>query len=203
MKRYCCIGDGGQGESQDPAFELAPGATLQNVILGSPAGDGVHCNGDCHLINVWWEDVGEDAATFLSSSNSASSNYYVTGGGARHASDKIFQHNGPGTVHISNFYAEDAGKLYRACGNCSSSYTRHVTVDNVRVTSTKVVAGINVNWGDTATLRNITVIGDSSHKTIICDKYNGVPKGSEPTHVGSGPDSTNCLYNPDTDVHWS
>src|SRR6185437_11152900 len=43
MKRYCCIGDGGQSESQDPMFELADGATLKNVILGSPAGDGVHC----------------------------------------------------------------------------------------------------------------------------------------------------------------
>jgi hypothetical protein len=112
---------------------------------------------------VWWEDVGEDAATFLGGSN-----YYVTGGGARLASDKIFQHAGPGTVHISGFDAEDAGKLYRACGNCS--YTRHVVVDNVRVTSTKVIAGININWGDTAHFSNITVIGDSSHKTMICDK---------------------------------
>jgi hypothetical protein len=27
----------------------------------------------------------------------------------------------------------------------------------------------------------------------ICDKYNGVPKGSEPTHVGSGADGVNCF----------
>ena len=31
MKTYCCIGDGGQSESQDPMFKLANGATLQNV----------------------------------------------------------------------------------------------------------------------------------------------------------------------------
>lgn len=43
MKTYCCIGDGSQSESQDPMFEIANGGTLQNVILGSPAGDGVHC----------------------------------------------------------------------------------------------------------------------------------------------------------------
>src|SRR3954467_6257427 len=42
MKTYCCIGDGPQSESQDPMFEIANGGTLQNVILGSPAGDGVH-----------------------------------------------------------------------------------------------------------------------------------------------------------------
>ena len=59
--------------------------------------------------------MGEDAATFRGGTN-----YYVIGGGARTASDKVFQHNGPGTVHISGFYAENIGKLYRACGNCST-----------------------------------------------------------------------------------
>ncbi|WP_213450344.1 pectate lyase [Rhizomonospora bruguierae] len=196
MKRYCCIGDGGQSESQDPMFELAAGATIQNVILGAPAGDGIHCLGNCTIRNVWWEDVGEDAATFLGGSD-----YYVIGGGARSASDKIFQHNGPGTVHISGFYAENGGKLYRACGNCSSSYQRHVVVDNVTVTSVKVIAGINVNWGDTARFSRITVLNDASHKTVICDKYNGVPKGSEPTRVGSGADGVNCFYSA-SDITW-
>ncbi|MBB5874231.1 hypothetical protein F4553_007665 [Allocatelliglobosispora scoriae] len=196
MKRYCCIGDGGQGESQDPVFELAPGATIKNVILGAPAGDGIHCLGDCTIQNVWWEDVGEDAATFLGGSN-----YYVIGGGARHASDKVFQHNGPGTVHISGFYTEDIGKLYRACGNCTNSYQRHVVIDNVRVTGTDIVAGINTNWGDTARFTRITVLGDPSHSTIICDKYKGVPKGSEPTHIGSGADGVNCFYST-ADITW-
>jgi hypothetical protein len=185
MKRYCCIGDGGQGESQDPVFELAPGATIQNVILGAPAGDGIHCLGNCTIRNVWWEDVGEDAATFMGGTDS-----YVIGGGARAAADKVFQHNGGGTVHISGFYAENVGKLYRACGNCTNSFERHVVIDNVTVRSTKVVAGININWGDTARFTRITVYGTA----VICDKYNGVPKGSEPTHVGSGADGVNCLY---------
>ena len=187
MKRYCCIGDGGQSESQDPVFELAPGATIKNVIIGAPAGDGIHCLGNCTIQNVWWEDVGEDAATFLGGTD-----YYVIGGGARSASDKVFQHNGPGTVHITGFYAENVGKLYRACGNCSTSYQRHVIIDNVVVRSTKVIAGININWGDTAHFTRITVYGSA----IICDKYNGVPKGSEPTHVGSGADGVNCFYSP-------
>jgi hypothetical protein len=187
MKRYCCIGDGGQGESQDPVFELAPGATIQNVILGAPAGDGIHCEGNCTIRNVWWEDVGEDAATFRGGTD-----YYVIGGGARSASDKVFQHNGGGTVHISGFYAESSGKLYRACGNCSTSYQRHVVMDNVTVRSTKVLAGINTNWGDTARFTRITVYGSAT----ICEKYRGVPKGEEPTKIGEGADGVNCIYSP-------
>ncbi|MFC4534534.1 pectate lyase [Sphaerisporangium dianthi] len=188
MKRYYGIGDGGQSESQDPMFELAPGATIKNVIIGAPAGDGVHCNGNCTIQNVWWEDVGEDAATFLGGSD-----YYVTGGGAKSGADKVFQHNGPGTVHISGFFVGSSGKLYRACGNCSSSYQRHVVMNNIVAQSTKVLAGINTNWGDTARFSNITVYGSSSGISI-CDKYKGVPKGSEPTKIGSGADGVNCIY---------
>lgn len=58
------LGGSGQDEGQDPIFELADGAVLKNVIIGSPAADGVHCKGSCTLQNVWWLDVGEDAATF-------------------------------------------------------------------------------------------------------------------------------------------
>ncbi|HYN93271.1 MAG TPA: pectate lyase [Pilimelia sp.] len=188
MKRYYGIGDGGQSESQDAMFELAAGATLRNVIIGAPAGDGVHCNGNCTLINVWWEDVGEDAATFLGGSS-----YSINGGGAKGASDKIFQHNGPGTLTISNFYAETGGKLYRACGNCSASHQRHVVMNNVTVRGVKVLAGINTNWGDTARFSRIRIIGSLS-STTICEKYNGVPKGSEPTKIGSGADGRNCIY---------
>jgi hypothetical protein len=57
------LGNGDQSENQLPVFELSDGAYLKNVILGSPAADGIHCLGSCTLQNVWWEDVGEDAAT--------------------------------------------------------------------------------------------------------------------------------------------
>jgi hypothetical protein len=188
MKRYCCIGSGSQGESQPAMFDLADGATLKNVIIGSPAGDGVHCEGRCTIQNVWWEDVGEDAATFKGTSGDS----YVIGGGARSASDKVFQHNGSGTVHISNFYAKTIGKLYRACGNCSKSYTRHVIVDSIILDSAKYVVGINTNWGDTAVLRHVTLI--SGKKTHVCAEYKGAPKGSEPTYLKDGVNDKYCQF---------
>jgi hypothetical protein len=188
MKRYCCIGDGTQSESQDPMFELADGAVLKNVIIGSPAGDGVHCLGRCTIQNVWWEDVGEDAATFLGTNGDS----FVIGGGARSASDKVFQHNGSGTVHISGFYAKTIGKLYRGCGNCTVSHERHVVVDNVLLDGAKYVVGININWGDTATLTHITLVNGSS--THICAEYTGVPKGSEPPYLGDGVNDGHCNF---------
>jgi len=192
MRRYCCIGDGGQEESQDPVFQLAAGATLQNVIIGAPAGDGVHCSGPCTLRNVWWEDVGEDAATFRGSGNPS---FLVDGGGARAASDKVFQHNGPGTLTIQNFQASNFGTFYRSCGNCSTQHQRDVVIRNVTLTRPGgTVAGINVNYGDTARFSGVTIVNDSSRSMVICRKYNGNSSGDEPSQVGTGPDSTNCLY---------
>jgi hypothetical protein len=195
LKRFYGTGDlgsGGQDEGQSPLFELANGTTLKNVVLGNPAADGVHCLGTCTLLNVWWEDVGEDAATFKGTS--ASQSMTIDGGGARKASDKVFQHNGPGTMYIRNFQVNDFGKLYRSCGNCKTQYKRNVVVDNVTATVPgKALVGINTNYGDTAKLTRITIVGDSSRKLVPCTKYKGVTSG-EPTQIGSGPDSTNCLY---------
>jgi pectate lyase len=192
LRRYCCIGDGSQEESQDPMFDLSSGATLANVIIGAPAGDGVHCNGPCTLRNVWWEDVGEDAATFRGSGDPQ---FLVDGGGARSASDKIFQHNGPGTVTIQNFQANNFGTFYRSCGNCSTQQQRDVVVRNVTLTRPgSRVVGININFGDTARFSGVTIINDPSRSMIICQKYIGNNTGAEPTQAGSGADNTNCLY---------
>ncbi|HEU5470680.1 MAG TPA: pectate lyase [Actinophytocola sp.] len=192
MRRYCCIGDGGQEEDQDPMFELSSGATLQNVIIGGPAGDGVHCSGPCTLRNVWWEDVGEDAATFRGSGSPA---FLVDGGGARSASDKVFQHNGPGTVTIQNFQAQNFGTFYRSCGNCSTQTRRNVVVRNVTLTRPgNTVAGINTNFGDTARFTGITIINDASRAMVICRKYTGNNTGDEPTQIGTGADGVNCIY---------
>ncbi|WP_405009010.1 pectate lyase [Kitasatospora sp. NBC_01539] len=194
-KRYVgkgALGSGDQSESQPALFELADGAVLQNVVLGDPAADGVHCGGTCTLKNVWWENVGEDAATFKGTS--ASQVMTIDGGGARGADDKVFQHNGPGTMVIKNFRVDDFGKLYRSCGNCKTQYARHVVIDNVMATVPgKKIVGINSNLGDTAKITRLTIVGDTSKKITVCQRFTGVTSG-EPKESGSGPDGTSCLY---------
>ncbi|WP_405815828.1 pectate lyase [Streptomyces sp. NBC_01390] len=187
------LGTDGQAEDQGPLFELADGAVLENVILGDPAADGVHCLGSCTIRNVWWEDVGEDAATFKGKSASAA--YLVDGGGARNADDKVFQHNGAGTVTIRNFQVAAFGKLYRSCGNCETQYQRHVVISGVRATSPgKVLAGVNANYGDTAIISGVTLTGGDSQDITVCQRFRGNSSGAEPTVLGSGPDGTNCRY---------
>ncbi|NJQ00851.1 pectate lyase [Streptomyces zingiberis] len=187
------LGSGGQDEGQKPLFNLADGATLKNVVLGAPAADGVHCAGSCTLQNVWWEDVGEDAATFKGKSSSA--RYTVSGGGARKASDKVFQFNGAGTLTVTGFQVSDFGKLVRSCGNCSTQYKRSIVVQNTDVTAPgKQIVGINQNYGDTASLSGIRVHGDSSKKIKPCVRYEGNSSGKEPKELGSGSDGTYCKY---------
>lgn len=193
LRRYYGIGDGGQSESQDPMFDVADGGTVSNVVIGAPAGDGIHCLGSCTLRNIWWEDVGEDAATFLGSS--ASATMLVDGGGARSASDKVFQHNGSGTLTIRGFQVQDFGKLYRSCGNCRSQYRRAVVVEDLTATApAKTLVGINTNYGDTARLTRITIVNDPSRRISLCDRFTGNSTGAEPPKTGSGPDGTFCRY---------
>jgi hypothetical protein len=198
LKRFYgsgALGGAGQDEGQDPVFELANGATLQNVIIGAPGADGIHCLGSCTLRNVWWLDVGEDAATFKGTS--ASATYVVDGGGARLADDKVFQHNGAGTVTIRNFRVENFGKLYRSCGNCETQHPRHVVIHNVEATTPgKALVGINTNYGDTARLSDVTIVGDPGRNLTICQRFEGNSSGDEPTALGSGPDGTRCRYSP-------
>ncbi|WP_436524772.1 pectate lyase [Actinoplanes sp. HUAS TT8] len=189
------LGTDSQDEDQGPLFELADGATLSNVILGDPAADGVHCLGSCTLTNVWWENVGEDAATFKGGTSAV---YTVNGGGAKGADDKVFQHNGGGTLTIKNFQVSDYGKLYRSCGNCKTQYKRSVVVQNVVATGkAKALVGINTNFGDTATLSGITVVGAPTLK--VCAKFKGNNTGAEPTEIGDGADGVNCKFS-DSDI---
>ncbi|CAG8681843.1 10610_t:CDS:2, partial [Acaulospora colombiana] len=191
MVKYDRKGSGGACAGQDEkgedaaVFILQAGATLSNVIIGKDQAEGVHCRGACTLNNVWWEDFKQTGSGDVST---------VNGGGAFSASDKIceslhssqrshgttniyqVQHNGAGTVKISNFFANSFGKLYRSCGNCDKSYKRTVVVDNEGV-------GINSNFGDTATLSNIKTNGKPSSSNVCCT-YKGVSKGSEPSKIG-------------------
>jgi pectate lyase len=112
----------------------------------------------------------------------------VNGGGAFKAEDKIFQFNGRGTVSISNFYANDYGKVVRNCGNCSNNGgPRNVVINNVIGTNGGVLCGINTNYGDTCRITN-----SCQNSSKWCDRYTGVSGSGEPDKIGSGPDGTYC-----------
>jgi pectate lyase C len=105
------LGDGSQAEGQMPMFRLEDGARLINVVLGSPAADGVHTYGDVTLANIVWEDIGEDALTIK-----ASGTVELDGGSAVNGEDKVFQINAASTFRVSNFRADNAGKFIRQNG---------------------------------------------------------------------------------------
>jgi len=170
-----------EGGSSDAVFHLETGATLKNVILGKDSIEHVHCIGDgCTVENVWWDDVCEDALSLKGSTNQ-NAKFYLRGGGAKDGSDKIVQHNSAGTVYISNFDVKNSGKLYRSCGNCKSGYqnTRHVVIENVTASGVGVLAGINSNYGDTATFKNVNANGGT-----VCNTFTGNNNGKEPSKTG-------------------
>ncbi|KAG8942826.1 hypothetical protein FRC03_002859 [Tulasnella sp. 419] len=198
MRRYDRAGSSGdcQGQSEtgedDAVFILQSGATIQNVIIGKAQAEGIHCRGPCTVKNVWWADVCEDAITIKQTGSGDVS--YIIGGGAFGADDKIVQHNGGGTVQITNFYAKDFGKLYRSCGNCSGTApSRHVVLNNVAMINGKEGVGINENFGDTAKISKVCTNGKPS-ATNVCCRYKGVSSGNEPSKIGCGPSGSVCSY---------
>ncbi|KAF9446763.1 polysaccharide lyase family 3 protein [Macrolepiota fuliginosa MF-IS2] len=175
-----------EGGDSDAVFLLEDGATLSRVVIGANQSEGVHCLGSCTLDHVYFEDVCEDAITIKQTSGTSHINY----GGAKHAEDKVVQHNGGGTVIINSFYVEDFGKLYRSCGNCGTQYKRSVQINDVWAVDGDVLAGINSNYGDTATIKTTR----AQSVDTICERYEGNDSGAEPPETGSGPDSKYCLY---------
>jgi hypothetical protein len=72
-----------------------------------------------------------------------------------------------------------------------------VVIQNVTLTRPgNTVAGVNVNYGDTARFMGVTIINDPSRSLVICRKYIGNDDGDEPTQAGTGADGTNCIYSP-------
>ena len=211
-KWVCLVGtgtamNGSQSESQIPHFILGSGATLKNVVIGDPnfgtgktllagGADGVQCTSSCRIDNVYWGDVGEDAATMKGSGTMT-----VTGGAAYKAADKIFQNNGAGsTISISNFYAEEAGKLYRSCGNCSSQSARYVTISSVTTYNVSTPLGVNSSF-DSAKLPalagkyDVATMTDFVSDKTRCVGFVGTSKGNEPVKDTSSSNvARSCIY---------
>ena len=184
-KWVCLVGSGSafngtQTENQSPIFTIN-GGTVQNVIIGDGSvgtGTNLAAGG---ADGSHWADVGEDGPPLKGSGN-----LIISGGAAFKAADKLFQHNGSGTLTITNFYASNIGKLARSCGNCSTQYARKIVVDSVSLgTVNASVVGVNSSYDsrsgiagqyDVATFSNL----DYSGSKTKCATYVGTGKGYEP-----------------------
>jgi pectate lyase C len=116
------LGDGGQGEGQDPVFRVENGATLRNVVIGMNGADGIHTYNGATLDNIFWMNVGEDAMTIKSSGTTTVRN--IEG---YDAEDKFFQVNAASTLNVSNCIIHRAGKALRQNGG--TTYRINVTFD--------------------------------------------------------------------------
>lgn len=105
------LGNGSQREGQRPVMALLRGASVSRVIIGKPGADGIYCVGDNKLIDVYFEDVGEDAITVKGGP------VLWDGGGARKAADKIVQMNHKGPFIGKNLIFEDFAIGVRGNGN--------------------------------------------------------------------------------------
>lgn len=90
---------------------------------------------------------------------------------------------------------QNFGTFVRSCGNCKTQYKRTINLNTIEATyKGSRIVGINTNYGDSATLKAIKIVGDTSKKIIPCQKYIGNNTGAEPTKNGTGPDATSCKY---------
>ncbi|KAG9258797.1 pectin lyase fold/virulence factor [Emericellopsis atlantica] len=196
MKRYerpeGSCNEQAEGTDADAVFNLLPGATIRNVIIGKHQSEGIHALGDAWVENVWWEDVCEDALT----AKGLNTQLKVIGGGARNATDKIFQDNSlGGKYNITGFYADTFGSFYQSCGNCLNQAKRNATIQNVVAVDGIRMGIINPNYGDEFRLKNAQI----DNVGIIVTKEIGNNVQTVPYHIGEGPDEKYALYNTTTD----
>ncbi|KAL3109014.1 hypothetical protein niasHT_012576 [Heterodera trifolii] len=65
--------------------------------------------------------------------------------------------------------ADNIGKLGRGCGTHNQQCKRKFVFENIKVTGVKsTLCGINQNYGDTATIKNVQIGGGS---TNVCSLY--------------------------------
>ncbi|KAF8734097.1 Pectate lyase [Rhizoctonia solani] len=164
-------------DSLSPVFILESGASIANAVIGADQQIGIQCLGPCTIRNVWFEEVCEEAIILRQTSGKTT----ITGGGAKSAPDVVVRHNGAGVVDIDSYCVQDFGKLYRSCGNCSTQVKREVTISNVIARNGKLIAGVNSNYGDVATIDTKTNAYTSV--TSVCDTFRGTNNGNEPVRL--------------------
>ena len=127
------IGNGGQSESQPPAFILMKGASLKNVVIDAPAGDGIHVHGNNTLTNVQMPDVGEDAVSMRSSFEGGT--VTINDSSFSKGEDKIFQVNKASTWYLNNVTVNGAGKVLRQNGG--STFAMNVYINGLNAKNVK------------------------------------------------------------------
>lgn len=136
------LGDGSQGEHQQPVFILEPGATLKNVQYSGA--DGIHLIGSANLDHVVNRDIGEDAITIDGAKNrihdaklagmsaddmpKGPAKVVITNSSFYNGSDKVVQDNGDAEVLMKNVYVNGAGKVFRTNGG--QPITTRLTVED-------------------------------------------------------------------------
>jgi pectate lyase C len=180
------LGDGSQDEGQSPIFRCENGATIQNVIIGAPAADGIHFYNGCTLRNVRWTDVGEDASTVKSAGNVT-----IDGGFANIAADKVMQVNAATKYVIRNFSANDFGTFLRQNGG--TGFTITVCAENITLSngdrgfrtdsSSSQFYWRNINWGNISDAEDRFTVPNQSQvhgwDTSVCGGSGG--GGGTPT----------------------
>lgn len=192
MKRYerpeGSCNEQAEGTDADAVFNLLPGSTIRNVIIGKHQSEGIHALGDAWVENVWWEDVCEDALT----SKGLNTQLRVVGGGAANATDKIFQDNSlGGKYNITGFYAHTFGTFYQSCGNCLNQAKRNATIQNVVAIDGTRMGIISPNYGDEFRLKDSQI---ENVETIVTKEI-GNNVQTVPIHMGDGPDEFYARYN--------
>ncbi|KAF4910966.1 Pectate lyase E [Colletotrichum fructicola] len=191
----------GEGTDADAVFNLLPGSTIRNVIIGKHQAEGIHALGDAWVENVWWEDVCEDALT----SKGLNTQLRVIGGGARNATDKVdilfglsskANNSLGGKYNITGFYAENFGTFYQSCGNCLNQAKRNATIQNVVAVNGIRMGIINPNYGDELRLKNAQL----QDLEVIVDKEIANNVQTVPYTIGNGPDLKYALYNETRDA---
>lgn len=125
------LGDGGHAEGQKPIFIVNNG-TIQNVLLGNSAADGIHIEGNATLKNVHWIDIGEDAMS-VGGGVDGNPTVNLDCGSSAQGHDKTFQVNSPSTWNVTNFTSKTAQKFMRQNGG--STFKMTVNIDHCDISN--------------------------------------------------------------------
>lgn len=115
-----------------PIFRVENGATLKNVVIGSPSRTAVHLYNGAILDNVSWTDV-NDAAVVVKQSTGPDQAFTIRGGRSAKATDKVVLVAAPCTLNVRNHTSESFQTFLRQ--NPGTTYQCRLNVNDSRLTN--------------------------------------------------------------------